>query len=42
MTVHKQDLNEYEGENVILSQEIPRFSDCHKDKAEAKVTKLSC
>jgi hypothetical protein len=42
ITVHKLDLNEDKGETVTLSQEIPRYSECHKDNAEANVTQLSC
>jgi hypothetical protein len=37
MVVHKQDLNEDVGESVTLFQQIPRFYECHKDKAEARL-----
>lgn len=37
MVVYQQDLNEDAGENITFFQEIPRFSECRKDNAKARL-----
>lgn len=37
--VHEQDLNKDLGEIGTLSQEIPGFSECGQDDAEARINK---